>query len=95
MINKYYFVLLNSRSNNDWRGEEKWGKGDDKKDKKPMENKAKPDFGLSGKLAEEVNTYKGKFNFMYRQFILNLYLTIDLECNCIQTIKLFKLDITV
>lgn len=38
----------------------KWGKeGDEGGKKKPIENKAKPDFGLSGKLAEEVNTYKG------------------------------------
>lgn len=49
----------NDSRGSDWRGEEKWGKDDDKKDKKPLENKAKPDFGLSGKLAEEVNTYKG------------------------------------
>uniref|UniRef100_A0A069DYM7 Putative transcriptional regulator snip1 n=1 Tax=Panstrongylus megistus TaxID=65343 RepID=A0A069DYM7_9HEMI len=44
------------------RGAPKWGKhnetnGPDKKP--PVENIAKPDFGLSGKLAEEVNTYKG------------------------------------
>ncbi|CAG9769333.1 unnamed protein product [Ceutorhynchus assimilis] len=38
----------------------KWGKGEDNpKDKKKQENKAKPDFGLSGKLTEETNTYKG------------------------------------
>ncbi|KAK9499008.1 hypothetical protein O3M35_003530 [Rhynocoris fuscipes] len=44
------------------RGAPAWGKQNDKggPDKKPpIENKAKPDFGLSGKLAEEVNTYKG------------------------------------
>ncbi|XP_073981197.1 smad nuclear-interacting protein 1 isoform X2 [Rhodnius prolixus] len=45
------------------RGAPKWGKLNDETngpDKKPPpENKAKPDFGLSGKLAEEVNTYKG------------------------------------
>lgn len=49
----------NDSRGSDWRGEEKWGKSDDKTEKKPLENKAKPDFGLSGKLAEEVNTYKG------------------------------------
>lgn len=36
-----------------------WGKGDDKEKKKPMENKAKPDFGLSGKLVEETNIVNG------------------------------------
>ncbi|CAH1401038.1 unnamed protein product [Nezara viridula] len=44
----------NDSRGSDWRGEEKWGKVEDKKEKKPLENKAKPDFGLSGKLAEEM-----------------------------------------
>ncbi|XP_066249946.1 smad nuclear-interacting protein 1 [Euwallacea similis] len=40
----------------------KWGKDDDSnkdKQRKNSENKAKPNFGLSGKLTEETNTYKG------------------------------------
>lgn len=43
--------------------EPRWGKSDEQTlghdKKKPLVNKAKPDFGLSGKLAEETNTYNG------------------------------------
>ncbi|XP_014258803.1 smad nuclear-interacting protein 1 [Cimex lectularius] len=49
----------NSKSAAENTSGEKWGKNDENTKKKPMENKAKPDFGLSGKLAEEVNTYNG------------------------------------
>lgn len=46
------------------RYRKQWGKDDaedkgDKEKKPPAENKAKPDFGLSGKLTEETNMYKG------------------------------------
>lgn len=39
----------------------KWGKDAEKerKDTKPVNDKQKPNFGLSGKLTEETNTYKG------------------------------------
>lgn len=37
-----------------------WGKNNDKKkEEKPPVDKQKPNFGLSGKLTEETNTYKG------------------------------------
>lgn len=37
-----------------------WGKSDDNKnDRKPQQDKEKPNFALSGKLAEETNTFKG------------------------------------
>ncbi|RZF45178.1 hypothetical protein LSTR_LSTR009949 [Laodelphax striatellus] len=43
--------------------EPEWGKKSDRTDngqnKKPLVDKAKPDFGLSGKLTEDTNTYNG------------------------------------
>ncbi|XP_050309208.1 smad nuclear interacting protein 1 isoform X2 [Anthonomus grandis grandis] len=55
------FHSRRSRSKSFDHANAKWGKheehtGDKKKSK---ENKAKPDFGLSGKLTEETNTYRG------------------------------------
>eukprot|EP00118_Oscarella_pearsei_P004838 m.21311 g.21311 ORF g.21311 m.21311 type:complete len:245 (+) comp28158_c0_seq2:10-744(+) len=40
-------------------GTEKFGKLTDEKKKDEEETKDKPDFGLSGKLAEDTNTYRG------------------------------------
>ncbi|KAH1022631.1 smad nuclear interacting protein 1 [Dendroctonus ponderosae] len=50
-----------SRSRSFDHANARWGKEDNqpKEKRKDMENKAKPDFGLSGKLTEETNTYKG------------------------------------
>ncbi|KAL1489267.1 hypothetical protein ABEB36_014200 [Hypothenemus hampei] len=50
-----------SRSKSFDHANAKWGKSDQQTDqkKKDQENKAKPNFSLSGKLTEETNTYRG------------------------------------